>query len=447
MGAAEADPSRHRGTSVFAVGGPGARLMQRWPCMTPAPPLVTPKVVPLRQVTLPELIERERHKRTRRRLITLAVLAAAALLVGAIVWFTRPKPTPMVERFRTAAVTRGPVVREVLATGRVDAVSTVSVGAEISGRVSTVEVDFNDRVTRGQVMARFDEGALEAQAAQSAALAAASRAQLAQASADLAQARRNKARADDLFAQGAQTQTEHEAAVTAVVLATARVGAAEATLAAQRAQASLARTNLTHTVIRAPIDGVVITRNVDPGQTVASMLQTPVLFTVAADLRTMEVVAAIDEADIGDVHEGQAATFTVNAYPGRTFTGTVVSVRNAARVVQDVVTYGAVIAVDNVDLTLKPGMTASARVRTGQVDDTARVPNAALHFTPPDSVPTTGPGVWVLVAEALERRPVHPGLTDGELTAIAEADVHEGTQVLVDLTPEGKKAYGLVRPR
>lgn len=415
--------------------------------MATATPLEPSKVVPIRQVSLPELIERERRKRSRRRLITAAVIVVVALLTAGIVWFTRPKPTPMAQRFRTAAVTRGPVVREVLATGRVEAVSTVSVGAEISGRVSTVDVDFNDRVKEGQVMARFDQGALQAQAAQSAAMAAASKAQLAQANADLAQAQRNKVRADGLFAQGAQTQTEHEAVVTAVSLATARVGAAEATLAAQQAQASLARTNLTHAVIRAPIDGVVITRNIDPGQTVASMLQTPVLFTVAADLRKMEVVAAIDEADIGEVHEGQVAMFTVNAYQGRTFEGVVTSVRNAARVVQDVVTYGAVIAVDNVDLTLKPGMTASARVRTGKVDDAERVPNAALHFTPPESPPATEPGVWVLEGDVLKRLPVHPGLTDGELTAIAEADVPRGAQVLVDLTPEGKKAYGLAKPK
>jgi HlyD family secretion protein len=417
--------------------------------MTPAPLLETSKVVPLRQVSLPELIERERRKRRKRRFVTLAVVVVAALVTSAGVWFTRPKPTPMAQRFRTSAVTRGPVLREVLATGRVEAVSTVSVGAEISGRVSTVEVDFNDRVTEGQVMARFDQGALQAQAAQSAAMAAASKAQLAQTNADLAQAQRNKVRSDGLFAQGAQTQTEHEAAVTAVSLATARVGAAEATFAAQQAQASLARTNLTHAVIRAPIDGVVITRNIDPGQTLASMLQTPVLFTVAADLRKMEVIAAIDEADIGEVHEGQTATFTVNAYQGRTFEGVVTSVRNSARVVQDVVTYGAVIEVDNVDLALKPGMTANARVRTGKIDDADRVPNAALHFTPPEVevLPGTGPGVWVLEGEALKRLAVRPGLSDGELTAVSNGEVPPSAQVLIDLSPEGKKAYGLAKPK
>lgn len=413
--------------------------------MSPAPEAA--KVVPLRQVSLPELIERERRKRSRRRLVIGVVVAVLALGVAAVVWLTRPKPTPMAQRFRTGAVTRGAVTREVLATGRVEAVSTVAVGAELSGRVATVEVDFNDRVKQGQVMARFDEGALQAQAAQSAAMAAASKAQLAQATADLAQAKRNLARADGLFAQGAQTLTEHEAAVTAVTIATARVGAAEATLAAQQAQAALARTNLTHAVIRAPIDGIVITRNIDPGQTVASMLQTPVLFTVAADLRKMEVVAAVDEADIGLVHEGQPATFTVNAYPSRDFEGVVTAVRNAARVVQDVVTYGAVIEVDNVDLKLKPGMTASARIRTGKVDEADRVPNAALRFTPPGSPVSDTPGVWVLAGEVLERLTVHPGLSDGEVTAIADGEVPRDAKVLVDLTSEGKKAYGIGTPK
>ncbi|MBE2253223.1 MAG: efflux RND transporter periplasmic adaptor subunit [Myxococcus sp.] len=413
--------------------------------MSPAPEAA--KVVPLRQVSLPELIERERRKRSRRRLVIGVVVAVLALGVAAVVWLTRPKPTPMAQRFRTGAVTRGAVTREVLATGRVEAVSTVAVGAELSGRVATVEVDFNDRVKQGQVMARFDEGALQAQAAQSAAMAAASKAQLAQATADLAQAKRNLARADGLFAQGAQTLTEHEAAVTAVTIATARVGAAEATLAAQQAQAALARTNLTHAVIRAPIDGIVITRNIDPGQTVASMLQTPVLFTVAADLRKMEVVAAVDEADIGLVHENQPATFTVNAYPSRDFEGVVTAVRNAARVVQDVVTYGAVIEVDNVDLKLKPGMTASARIRTGKVDEADRVPNAALRFTPPGSPVSDTPGVWVLAGEVLERLTVHPGLSDGEVTAIADGEVPRDAKVLVDLTSEGKKAYGIGTPK
>lgn len=402
-----------------------------------------PRIVPLRSSTLPELLDRERKRQARRRLVLVGVVLAVVALGVGIFFLTRPRPVPLAARFRTVAVSHGPLVREVRATGRVDAVATVSVGAEISGRVATVDVDYNDRVTQGQVLARFDEGALRAQAAQAEALAAASRAQLAQAKADLAQATRNKARADGLFAQGAQTQSEHEAALTAVSLATARVSAAEATVAAQQAQASLARTNLTHAVIRAPIDGVVITRNVDPGQTVASMLQTPVLFTVAADLRKMEVVAAVDEADIGVVREGQRVTFGVNAWPDRVYEGSVTEVRNAARVVQDVVTYGVVIAVDNLDLSLKPGMTANVRIRTGEVADTDHVPNGALHFAPPGIAAEKTPGVFVLEGEAFRRVPVTPGLSDGEATAIGAGQVPRDAAVIVDLTPEGRRAYGV----
>ncbi|MBL8920950.1 MAG: efflux RND transporter periplasmic adaptor subunit [Myxococcaceae bacterium] len=402
-----------------------------------------PRVVPLRTSSLPELIERERKRQARRRLVILVVVLGLVGLGVGVFFLTRPKPVPMAARFRTATVVVAPLVREVRATGRVDAVATVSVGAEISGRVATVEVDYNDRVKQGQVLARFDEGALKAQAAQAEAMAAASRAQLAQAKADLAQAERNKARSDGLFSQGAQTQSEHEAALTAVNLALARVGAAEATVAAQQAQASLARTNLTHAVIRAPIDGVVITRNVDPGQTVASMLQTPVLFTVAADLRKMEVVAAVDEADIGEVREGQRVTFGVNAWPDRVYEGAVTEVRNSARVVQDVVTYGVVVSVDNLDLSLKPGMTANVRIRTGQAERAEQLPNGALHFVPPGQTPEKTPGVYVLEGEQVRRVPVTPGLSDGEATAIGDGQLPSGAAVIVDLTPEGRRAYGL----
>lgn len=411
-----------------------------------SPEAVGPKLVPRRGSSLPELLAREHKRQTRRRLLVVALIIGAVAVGLGVFLLARPRPLPLAARFRTTTVTHGPLVREVRATGRVDAVSTVSVGAELSGRVATVTVDYNDRVTQGQVLARFDEVALRAQAAQAEAMAAASRAQLAQANADLAHAKRNKTRADGLFAQGAQPQTEHEAAVTAVNLAAARVSAAEATVAAQQAQAALARTNLSHAVIRAPIDGVVITRNVDPGQTVASMLQTPVLFTVAADLRKMEVVAAVDEADIGEVKEGQAVTFGVNAWPDRVYEGTVTEVRNAARVVQDVVTYGVVVAVDNLDLSLKPGMTANVRVRTGEVAEADTVPNAALHFTPPDTPAATTPGVYVLERGELRRLPVTPGLSDGEATEIGAGQVPRDAAVIVDLTPEGRRAHGLGAP-
>jgi HlyD family secretion protein len=408
----------------------------------PAPNTVA-TVVPLRETSLPALIAAEHRRRRRRTFVWLGLGLGVAIAIAGVVLATRPRPIPLEARFRTAGVTRGELVREVRATGYVEAVSTVSVGAEISGRVATVEVDFNQHVAAGQVLARFDITALEAQQVQSAALALAAKAQVAQARADLEQARRTKVRADQLFAQQAQAVNEHESAVTALAGAVARVSAAEASFAAQTALATVARTNVDHAVIRSPIDGVIITRNIDPGQTVASIMTTPVLFTVAADLRKMQVLASIDEADVAGVAVGQGAQFTVTAWLGRSFSGTVTEVRNAARVVQDVVTYGSLIQVDNLDLALKPGMTASVRVRTGFEPDALQVPNTALRFSPPGQPTSPEARVWVLEGGALVAKPVHPGLSDGEHTALASADLPLGTLVLVDFTPQGKVAYGV----
>ena len=279
-----------------------------------AAPIAT--VSPLRPTSLPALIAAEDPRRRRRTLMWLGIGLGVVLCLLAAFLATRHRPAPLAARFRTAQVTQRDLFREVRATGYVEAVSTVSVGAEDAGRVATVEVDYNQRVEAGQVSARFDVTALDAQRTQSAALALSAKAQIAQARSDLEQARRNRARSDLLFAQSAQAVTEHEADVTALAVAGARLNAAEATFAAQTALATVAKTNLDHAVIRSPIDGIVISRNVDPGQTVASILTTPVLFTVAADLRKMEVLASIDEADISEVAVGQTAQFTVTAWLG-----------------------------------------------------------------------------------------------------------------------------------
>ena len=340
-------------------------------------------------------------------------------------------------------VTRGDVLREVRATGHVEAVTTVQVGAEISGRISTVEVDYNDVVREGQVLARFDRASLEAQLAQMGAALAAANAALEQAKTDRDRSARDLARIERLWATRSIPDSDHDNAVAAAKLNEQRVSAAEAQISAQRAAFSLARTNLGHTVIRAPISGVVITRNVDPGQTVASVFQTPVLFTVAADLRKMRVVAAVDEADIGDVAVRQRATFTVNAYPDRVFEGVVTEVRSSPVVVQDVVTYGTVIEVDNLDLVLKPGMTASVRIRTATANGVLRVPSAALHFTPPGEKSGEKNGIWLLDESTLARVSVNAGISDGEITAIDPGPLAEGRSVIVELSPAGRKVYGL----
>jgi len=408
----------------------------------PAAATLSPVSAPRR--SLPELIDREKRRRRRRRIALLAVLLAVPVVSAAVALALRPRPVPMAERFRVQPVTRGDVTRVVRATGRVEAITSVSVGAEVSGRIATVHADFNDRVKAGDVLARFDAAALEAQRVQIEAQLAAAKAVLAQAQVDLEQARRTRARSDALFAKSAQTEAEHETVRSAESLAQARVAAAQAQVAAQEAARTLARTNLDHSVVRSPIDGVVITRNIDPGQTVAAMLQTPVLFVVAANLERMRVVTAVDEADIGEVKEGQVATFTVNAWPDRAFQGTVTEVRNSPSVVQDVVTYGTVVEVANEGLQLKPGMTASVKIRTAQAVGVERVAAAALGFAPPHADRGAGPAVWVLEGGEPKRVAVEAGISDGELSEVRGVPV--GAPVLVELTAAGKKAYGLDRP-
>jgi HlyD family secretion protein len=414
------------------------------PGESPAESLITvetagPPARPRR--SLAELITKERAQRRRHRVTRWAVVGALPLIaIGA--WLAlRPGPLPFAARFRVQPVTRGDVVREVTATGNVEAVTTVQVGAEISGRIATVSVDYNDRVRAGQVLARFDRTLLSAQLAQTDDAVAAARAAVEQARTNRDKAAIDSGRAVQLWEAKGVTDADRDAALSAARLARQVVTAAEAQLAASQAAMAVARTNLDHTVIRAPIDGIIITRNIDPGQTVASALQTPVLFTVAADLRRMRVVAAVDEADVGEVVVGQPAAFTVSAYPDRVFHGVVTQVRNSPVVVQDVVTYGTVVEVDNADLALKPGMTASAHIRIAATSNTLRVPNAALLFTAPGQAPTTTAGVWVLAGKALRRASVHPGISDGEFTAVASGDLTDGASVVVGLTPRGRAAF------
>jgi len=411
-----------------------------------APTLTAPKPAPLaapQRRPLSDLVAREKKRTRRRRIFMWAGLAAVPVLVFALWLVLRPRPIPILAQYRAMPVTQGDVIREVRATGHVEAVTTVQVGAEISGRIATVEVDYNDRVTAGQVLAHFDRAALAAQLAQTQATLAASRAALEQAKTDRDRTGSDLQRVARLHDQKVIPDADFDNATAAARLTVQRVSAAEAQVAAQQAMLTVARTSLDHAVIRSPIDGIVITRNVDPGQTVASMLQTPVLFTVAADLRKMRVVAAVDEADIGETAVGQKATFTVTAYPDRVFEGVVTEVRSSPVVVQDVVTYGTIIEVDNLDLALKPGMTASARIRTAKALDAERVPAAALRFAPPGQKNGDRPGVWVIDGPATKRIDVRPGVSDGELTEVAPGALTVGQSVLIELTPEGRKAHGL----
>jgi HlyD family secretion protein len=396
-----------------------------------------------RRESLSELIEREKHRKKNRALVVWLVLTGTLLAILGTWYLLRPKPVPLPARFRTHAVTRGDVLREVRATGRLEAVTTVQVGAEISGRLATVEVEHNDRVTAGQVLARFDRVALGAQLAQIEATLAASRALLEQARTERERAVREKRRVEHLFSTGSVPEAQQDDAQSAFALAEQRVTAAQADVAARLAAYQVAKTTLDHTLVRSPIDGVVITRNVDPGQTVAASLQAPVLFTVAADLRKMHVLAAVDEADVGDVAIGQKVTFTVNAYPTRTFSGHVTQVRNSPQVIQDVVTYGTEVEVSNMDLALKPGMTATVRIRTATAENVLRVPGMALAFVPPGEQSDASTRVWILSGTSLRSVGVEPGITDGEVTEVTSEALSAGQEVIVELTPEGRAAYGI----
>jgi len=397
----------------------------------------------LAKTPLRELMIRERQRASRRRLVAILTVALVAASGFGVLRATRPRQVPYAARFRTQTLIRGDVLRDVSATGHLEAVTTVQVGAEISGRIASVEVDYNDHVTEGQVLARFDRAALHAQLAQTQARLAAARATAAQSAAEAERCSRDAFRAEQMAVTGSITEQARDERRAAARVAVERLHASQAEIAAQEAALVMARTNLDHATIHAPIDGVVITRNVDPGQTVASVLQTPVLFTVAADLRRMHVVAAVDEADIGEVEVDQPATFTVHAYPTRVFDARVTQVRSSPELVQDVVTYGVELTVDNDDLVLKPGMTASVRIRTAEARAVLRAPVAALSFTPPGQTRSSAATLWRLDDQGPHPSTVATGVSDGEWTQIASSASLEGARVLVELTPEGRRVYGL----
>lgn len=297
----------------------------------------------------------------------------------------------------TATVERGSIHDEVEATGSVNAVTTVQVGSQVSGTISKLLADFNTHVRKGEVIARIEpalfHGSLQQAVADSEnahANVIAARANLAKSKAALAQAladydRTAKLAKNDLVSQQELdvSKATYEGANASVSAAEANVVQASAQLSQKTAAVAVARTNLGYTVIRSPIDGVIVARNVDVGQTVAASLQAPTIFTIAQDLAKMQVYANIDESDVGRIHVGRVVSFKVDAYPKEAFTGTVSQVRMNPTIIQNVVTYNAIIDFANPDLKLFPGMTAYVTIPVASVGDAIKIPNAALHYRPP----------------------------------------------------------------
>lgn len=340
-----------------------------------------------------------------RRNAIIAVMVIAVVLVAGYAWISRGGEG--VAGYRTTTVERGDLRETISATGTLAAISTVEVGSQISGQVTEVLADFNDRVTRGQVIARIDPSTYDAQIAQGNAAVASARAGLATARAALRNAEADYARKAELGQRQLVAASDVDLARAALDQARAQVQSANAQIEQQSASTRTSRLNLDRTVIRSPVDGVVLTRTVEPGQTVAASLQAPVLFEIAEDLSQMEIVLAIDEADIGQVQAGQGVAFTVDAFPDRRFRGEVQQVRLSATNTNNVITYPVVVAVDNSDQILLPGMTANAEIEVSRRDDVLRVSNAALRYKPADdeaapasaAAPPPGGGV----ADELER--------------------------------------------
>jgi len=355
----------------------------------------------------------------KRRLIGLAATGVVVVVLG--VWAYRRAKGEEAPVYRFAAVERGSLEAAVTATGTLSAMRTVQVGTQVSGQVSAIYVDFNDRVKAGQLIARIDPTLLD-QAVRDA------EAGLERSQAESLKAEREYARTARLRDSAVVTESEFNDAEYARAVAQAGVKSARVTL-------DRARQNLAYTSIYAPIDGIVVERDVDVGQTVAASLQTPQLFLIAHDLSRMQVLALVDESDIGAIHAGQSVRFTVQAHPDEAFTGTVQQVRLQSTVKENVVNYTVVVQVANPKGKLMPGMTATVSFITGSASDVLLVPNAALRFTPAGVKGDSTPALWTVGTDGKPASVrVRAGLTDGQKTQVEGTGLRAGMQVIVGTT-------------
>jgi HlyD family secretion protein len=401
-----------------------------------------------------------------RRVILIISVLAVGLAIGGYVFFNGERKAPV--RYRNAAVERGPVISLVTATGTINPVVSVQVGTQVSGMIKSLHADFNSVVKAGDIVAVIDPEPLRARRDQAASNLDMSKANVARARTDLAQRKRELDRVKSLVAQQFVSQNDVDVAVTNFQAAEAQMNVAAAQVKQAEAALNAVELELKYTVIRSPVNGIVVARNVEVGQTIAASFATPNLFLIALDLTKMQVDTNVSESDIGGITEGKEATFTVDAYPGYQFSGTIRQVRLAPINVQNVVTYNVVVNVDNQDLRLKPGMTANVSIVVAQRDAVLKVPNAALRFTPPVSgqvdrtklggTPTkekgveqaAGAGKGTIVPSRTiwkqgpsgELEPLHvkTGISDGAVTEILSEELSEGTSVVVGIErPKGDR--------
>lgn len=348
-----------------------------------------------------------------------------------------------VSEYITQAADRGDIRATVSATGIVNAVTTVLIGTQVSGTIKQLFVDYNSTVKPGQMLAQIDPASFEAQVAQAAANLSLARANLEKSKVALRDTVSTFERNKILFAKNFISRHDLDTSETAYLSALAQIKASEAQVEQTRAALSLAQTNLRYTRIVSPVNGTVISRSVDVGQTVAASFQTPTLFTIAQDLTKMQIVANIDEADIGRLRVGQPVTFTVDAYPDLTFRGNVSEIRNSPTTVQNVVTYDVIVKVDNSDLKLKPGMTANVSIVIDDKKRILRVPNAALRVkiqeTSSAAPAPKGAGVWVLEKKKPRRVPLTLGISDNRFTEVLSGSLSEGAAVIIEVKNNDQK--------
>ncbi|HEX4960823.1 MAG TPA: efflux RND transporter periplasmic adaptor subunit [Thermoanaerobaculia bacterium] len=410
------------------------------------------------------------------------IVAGVVVLVAAGGWLRIRKAHADSEvHYDTVEIDRGRIVAKVTATGTLSAIVTVQVGTQVSGTVASLYADFNSTVNKGQRIAKIDPALFEAAMQQARANLVAAEGNLAKAKAQAVDADRQAQRNAALLSRRLIAQADYDTAQSTADADRAAVDAAAGSVAQAKAQLHQANVNLAYTDITSPTNGTVIARNVDVGQTVAASLQAPTLFLIAEDLRKMQVDTSVAEADIGKITAGMRATFSVDAYPTERFSGTVRQVRNAPQTVQNVVTYDAVIDVDNSQLKLKPGMTANCTFVYAERDDALRVANSALRFLPPPALlaklspggkagrpgrrgsggsgpASNGEGtparqgrrdqgarspasdrrtVWVLRDGQPKPVPIRIGVSDGSLTEVASGDLKAGDLVLTGVTQGG----------
>jgi HlyD family secretion protein len=406
-----------------------------------------------------------RGRRLRRWLLLILMI----VVVVGVLALRKSSGGSNVVQFKTEEAQRGNLVVRVTATGTLEPTNKVEVGSEISGIVKSVEADYNDKVKVGQVLARIDTSKLDAQETQLKAALEAAQAKVLQAKATLNETQTKLAQLQkvrELSGGKVPSQSDFDAAQAAFERAKADGASAAAAVAQAQATLKATQTDMAKAVIHSPIDGIVLTRSVEPGQTVAAAFQAPVLFTLAEDLTKMELHVDVDEADIGQVKEGQEAQFNVSAYLDRTFEAKIVQTRFGSETVDGVVTYQTVLKVDNSDLSLRPGMTATADITVKKVEGTLLIPSAALRFSPPvqqqkgqsrglvgmmlprprfntpqEPVVDTSKRqqtVWVLQNGQPKAVPVRIGATDGVKTEIVSGDLQPGMAVITDTMGTGR---------